>query len=135
MLALGGEGSGETAVSASEMSVIHPSPSINSGMSEMRLNVLIPLMMAREVKISWRMSRNRIGFGFQYSPLEMDSAILSLGSCLVFTLKHSLKTSKNFANTIPFIVSLWQKKHVWWALFQILEVINKLRIQTYIKLI
>lgn len=68
-------------------------------MAEMRLNVSIPLIM-KKMKISWRMSRSRKGFRCQHSPMEMVLQIFSLGSCLVFTIKHSLRLSKNFSNNI-----------------------------------
>lgn len=84
-------------------------------MAEMRLNVSIPLIM-KEMKISWRMSRSRKGFRCQHSPMEMGLQIFSLGSCLVFTIKHSLRLSKNFSNNIP-LLYMFGSRNMYCGLF------------------
>lgn len=84
-----------------------PSKLINQyWMSEMRLNALTPLIMARKMKISWRRARSREDLGFlTLSPRD--------GSCNTFPI-HSWIFFKDLpTNIIPFPGSLflWKKIH------------------------
>lgn len=124
------EGWEGTVVSASEIPVTHPSPINQLWMSETELDVLIPLILARKTKISWTMSRRREVFGFQPSPLTMDSAVLSLGPRLVFTLRRCLGISKNFANAIP-LLCLFGRRNTCCGLFSRFWMqVNKVHMQT-----